>query len=109
MAGLCLITLPFGGLMIGLRPRSRRVRLYLFEGGTARAANAGPGPSLVVLPWADLNKITRRFDNDDDLIRCELRGHSGTKLVLGRYEGTAAPRAIMWAAGQVLAGQSPGA
>lgn len=36
LAGLGLIALLFGGLLIWLRPRSRRVRLYLFEGGTAR-------------------------------------------------------------------------
>ncbi len=68
--------------MIGLPPRSRRVRLYLFEGGAARATNAGPGRRVVVLPWADLDKITSRFDDDDLLTSCELRGHSGTKLGL---------------------------
>jgi hypothetical protein len=95
--------------MIGLPPRSRRVRLYLFEGGAARAANAGPGRRMVVLPWADLDKITPRFDDEGLLTSCELRGHSGTKLVLGRHEGYAARLAIMRAAEQVLAGRSPGA
>jgi hypothetical protein len=109
LAGLGLIALLLGGLLIWLRPRSRRVRLYLFESGTARVANAGPGPRLVVLPWADLRKIRPSFDVDHDLIRCELRGHSGTKLMLGRHDGTAAPEAIMQAAERVLAGRPPGA
>jgi hypothetical protein len=109
LAGLGLIALPCGGLLIWLRPRSRRVRLYLFEGGTARVANAGPGPRLAVLPWADLSKVKPSFDVDHDLIRCELRGHSGTKLMLGRHDGTAAPQAIMQAAERVLAGRPPGA
>ena len=95
--------------MIGLPPRSRRVRLYLFEGGAARATNAGPGRRVVVLPWADLDKITSRFDDDDLLTSCELRGHSGTTLVLGRHERYPARLAIMRAAEQVLAGRSPGA
>lgn len=108
LVGLGLIALPFGGLMIWLRPRSRGVRLYLFEGGTARASNAWPGPRLVVLPWADLKKVTPRFDSDGDLIGCDLRGHSGTRLVLGKYDGFAAPQAITHAAERVLAGRSPG-
>jgi hypothetical protein len=108
---LGLIVLPVGGLMIGLPPRSRHVRLYLFEGGVARAANVGPGRRLVVLPWADLAKITTRFDDDDLLTSCELLGHSGTRLVLGpeRHDGYVARLAIMHATQQVLAGRSPGA
>ena len=109
LAGLGLIALLPGGLLIWLRPRSRRVRLYLFEGGTARVASAGPGPRLVVLRWADLGTVRPSFDADHDLIRCELRGHSGTRLVLGRHDGTAAPGAIMQAAERVLAGLPPGA
>lgn len=106
---LSLIVLPVGGLMIGLPPRSRHVRLYLFEGGVARAANVGPGRRLVVLPWADLAKITTRFDDDDLLTSCELLGYSGTKLVLGqdRHDGYMARLAIMRAAQQVLADRSP--
>jgi hypothetical protein len=106
---LSLIVLPFGGLMIWLTPRSRRVRLYLFEGGAARTANVGPGPRLVVLSWADLAKVTPMFDDDDLLTSCELRGQSGTKLVLGRHDTYAARLAIMYAAQQALAGLSSGA
>jgi hypothetical protein len=109
LAGLGLIALLLGGLLIRPRPRSRRVRLYLFEGGTARVANAGPGRRLIVLPWADLAKVKPSFDVDHDLVRCELRGHSGTTLMLGRHDGTAAPQAIMLAAEQALAGRPPGA
>lgn len=104
---LSLIALPAGGLIIAVRPRSRLVRLYLFEGGVVRAANAGPGPRLVVLPWADLSKVTPRVDSDGDLVSCVLRGRSGIKLALGRNDGTAAPRAITDAAGRVLAGRPP--
>ena len=107
LAGLGLIALMSGGLLIGLRPRARRVRLYLFEGGTARVASAGPGPRLVVLPWAHLRTVMPSFDADHDLIRCELRGHSGTRLMRGRHDGTAAPGAIMQAAERVLAGRPP--
>jgi hypothetical protein len=103
---LSLIVLPVGGLMIWLTPRSRRVRLYLFEGGAARAANVGPGRRLVVLPWADLAKVTPVFDDDDLLTSCELRGHSGTELVLGRHDTYAARLEIMHAAQQVLADRS---
>jgi hypothetical protein len=104
---LSLIVLPVGGLMIWLTPRSRRVRLYLFEGGAARVANVGPGRRLDVLPWADLAKVTPIFDDDDLLTSCELRGHSGTKLVLGRHDTYAARLAIMHAAQQTLAGLPP--
>jgi hypothetical protein len=109
-AGPLIQLLPVGGLMIWIRPRSRHVRQYLFEGGTVLAANVGPGPRLVVLPWADLAKVTTSFDDDDLLSRCELRVHSGTKLLLGRgnHDGYVARLAIMRAAQQVLAGQSPG-
>jgi hypothetical protein len=106
---LSLIALPAGALLIWPRPRSRRVRLYLFEGGAARAANAGPGPRLVVLPWADLAKVRPSFDDEDLLTSCELRGHSGTKLVLGNYDTYTARLEIMDAAEQVLAGRPPGA
>jgi hypothetical protein len=106
---LSLIVLPVGALMIWLPPRSRRVRLYLFEGGAARAANVGPGRRVVVLTWADLAKVTPRFDDDDLLTSCELRGHSGTKLMLGSYDTYAARLAILHAAEQVLAGRPPGA
>jgi hypothetical protein len=51
-----------------------------------------------VLPWADLKKATPGFDSDGDLNGCDLRGHSGTRLVLGKYDGYAAPQAIMHAA-----------
>jgi len=106
---LSLIVLPAGGLLIWLTPRSRRVRLYLFEGGAARTANIGPGRRLDVLSWADLGKVTPMFDDDDLLTSCELRGRSGTTLVLGRHDTYAARLAIMYAAQQVLAGRSPGA
>jgi hypothetical protein len=111
MRPLGLIVLPVGGLMIWIRPRSRQVRQYLFEGGTALAANVGPGPRLVVLPWADLAKVTTSFDDDDLLDSCELRGHSGTKLLLGgsSHDGYVARLAIMRAVQQALAGRSPGA
>jgi hypothetical protein len=105
---LSLIVLPVGGLMIWIRPRSRRVRQYLFDGGTALAANIGPGPRLVVLPWADLAEVTTSFDDDDLLESCELRGRSGAKLLLGRsnHDGYVARLAITDAAQQVLAGRS---
>ena len=104
---LALIALPADGLLIAVRPRSRLVRLYLFEGGVVRVANAGPGPRLVVLPWADLSEVRPRFDSDDDLVSCVLRGRSGIKLTLGRNDGIAAPRAITDAAERVLAGGPP--
>jgi hypothetical protein len=104
---LCLIALPAGGLLIAVRPRSRLVRLYLFEGGAARVANAGPGPRLVVLPWADLTTVRPWFDGDGDLTSCVLRGRSGVKLVLGRHDGAVAPQAITDAAQRVLASQPP--
>jgi hypothetical protein len=106
---LCLIALPFGALLAGIPPRSRRVRLYLFEGGAARAANTGLWPRQVALPWADLDKVMPTYDVDNDLVSCELRGRSGTRLVLGRHDGYAPPLAIMHAAQGVLASRSPGA
>ncbi|HUN32624.1 MAG TPA: hypothetical protein VMU95_11470 [Trebonia sp.] len=105
---LALIALPIGALLLVIPPRSRRLRLYLFEGGAVRASNVGPGPRLVVLPWADLVKITPRFDGDGDLTSCVLRGRSGTRLTLGRPEDMSARDAILQAAQQALAAQSPG-
>jgi hypothetical protein len=57
-----------------------------------------------------LAKVTTSFDDDDLLSSCELRGHSWTKLLLGRsnHDGYVARLAIMRAAQQVLAGQPPG-
>jgi len=107
IAPLALIEIPFGVLLIWIRPRSRRVRTYLFEGGVARVANTGPGRRLIVLPWADLENVTAKFDVDDILDRCELRGRSGTKLVLDKYEGYAPRLAIRSAADAVLASRSP--
>jgi hypothetical protein len=106
---LSLIVLPVGGLMIWIRPRSRHVRQYLFEGGTALAANVGPGRRPIVLPWADLAKVITSFDDDDLLSSCELRGYSGNTLVLGRgnHDGYVARLAIMHAAQQVLGSRSP--
>jgi hypothetical protein len=104
---LILIAIPLGALLIWIRPRSRRVRTYLFEGGVARVANIGPGRRLVVLPWPDLENVTAKFDVDDILDRCELRGRSGTKLVLDKYEGYAPRLAIRSAADAVLASRSP--
>jgi hypothetical protein len=106
---LSLIVLPVGGLMIWLRPRSRRVRLYLFEGGAARAANVGPGRRLVVLPWTDLARVTPNFDDEDLLTSCELRGYNGTSLVLGNHDTYTARLEIMYAAQQVLGARSRGA
>jgi hypothetical protein len=76
----------------------------------ALAANVGPGRRLVVLPWAGLANITTTIDDDDLLASCELLGHSGTKLVLGRgrHDGYVARLAIMHAAQDVLAGRPPG-
>lgn len=108
LAPLDLIALPLGALLIWIRPRSRRVRMYLFEGGVARVANTSPGRRLVVLPWADLENVTAKFDADDLLDRCELRGRSGTKLVLDKYEAYAASLAIKSAAEAVLANRSSG-
>jgi hypothetical protein len=61
----------------------------------------GQGPT-----WT---RVTPIFDDDDLLTSCELRGHSGTKLKLGRYDTYAARLAIMRAAQQALAGRSAGA
>ena len=109
MARLGLVALLFGGLLLVPRPRSRRVRLYLYEGGVARATNTGPGPRLAVLRWADLDKVTPSFDVDNDLTSCALYGRSGIRLVLGtaRHDGVIAPEAILRAAERVLASRSP--
>jgi hypothetical protein len=106
LAQLALIAIPVGALLIWIRPRSRRVRVYLFEGGVARVANTGPGRRLVVLPWSELDRVTAKVDVDDLLDRCELRGRSGTKLVLEKYDAYPARLAIKSAAEAVLADRS---
>jgi hypothetical protein len=45
-----LVFLAVGLLLAAIPPRSRRVRLFLFDGGIARVSNLGR--RLVVLPWA---------------------------------------------------------
>jgi hypothetical protein len=104
-----LFVLAVAVLAVAIPRRVRRTGVFLFEGGMVRESNPGPRPLLVVLPWADLAKVTTSLDDDDLLSSCELRG-SGTKLLLGRsnHDGYLARLAIMRAAQQVLAGQSPG-
>ena len=96
-----VIALAVGTLMAAIPPRQRRVRLFLFEGGVVRACNLGQ--RLVVLPWADLDTLTVRVDDEGDVSNCVLRGRSGTRLALGKYDGPPARQAIRDAAEQVLA------
>jgi hypothetical protein len=85
--------------------------VYLFEGGVARTVNVGPGRRLIVLPWTDLDRVITNFDDEDLLTTCELRGRSGTRLLLGRsnHDGYEARVAVMHAARQVLGARSRGA
>jgi hypothetical protein len=96
-------------LMMAIPPRSRRVQVFLYEGGMARVSNLQP--RLTVLPWADLDTISVEIVEgyDDTYVgACVLRDRSGNKVMLGSGERGGAREAIMDAAQRVLASRLAG-
>jgi hypothetical protein len=96
-------------MMMATPPRSRRVQVFLYEGGMARVSNLQP--RLTVLPWADLDAISVEIVEgyDDTYVgACVLHDRTGNKVKLGSGERGGAREAIMDAAQRVLAGRLAG-
>ena len=96
-------------MMMAIPPRSRRIQVFLYEGGMARVSNLRPG--LTVLPWADLDTISVEIVEGYDetyVGACVLHDRSGNKVTLGNGERGGAREAIMDAAQRVLTGRLAG-
>jgi hypothetical protein len=82
-ASFTVVVLLLVFLMVTLRPRARRGRLFMYEDGIVEARHRKP--RLAVLRYADLAamsvKVVRGYDGDY-LESCVLRDHAGSELAV---------------------------
>jgi len=96
-------------LCVAIPPRTRRIRLFLFESGVVRASNVGR--RVTVLPWDDLETVTltTTAGYDDVYVSgCVLRGRSGARIELDGRDTLPGRRQVLAAAESQVAARRVG-